>query len=88
VIFQIKKIIKIRLEMRNISEYFFKEKATNSKEEETDIWAETIFFLCMFISVFLWSIGMYKWWHTFIVFFIFCLLVSGVVLLINKCKRK
>ena len=85
--FTISSIFILSILYGNISEYFFKEKATISKEEETDIWAETIFFLCMFISVFLWSIGMYKWWHTFIVFFIFCLLVSGVVLFIKKCKK-
>ena len=85
--FTISSIFILSILYGNISEYFFKEKTTNGKEEESDIWAETIFFLCMFISVFLWSIGMYKWWHTFIVFFIFCLLVSGVVLFIKKCKK-
>ena len=53
----------------NISECFFDEKTAKSKENEANTWVDTIVFLDGLASIFLWSIGMYKWWVTFIVFF-------------------
>lgn len=53
----------------NISEYFFDETTAKNKENKANNWVDTIVFLDGLASIFLWSIGMYKWWVTFIVFF-------------------
>lgn len=67
--FTISSIFILSMLYGNISECFFDETTAKNKENKANNWVDTIVFLDGLASIFLWSIGMYKWWVTFIVFF-------------------
>lgn len=69
IMFTISSIFILSILYGKISEHFFDETTAKNKENKANNWVDTIVFLDGLASIFLWSIGMYKWWVTFIVFF-------------------